>query len=285
MESFGYTAVATPRGSFAIRLRGDSAAPVVLCVHGFPDDASTFDDLASRLADAGLRVAAMNLRGYAPSPLDGTLDLPELVADLLAVADELSPGAPCGFVGHDFGAQLGYPALATSPHRFAAAVMVAGAHPAFVVRNARRSPRQLWLSRYLVFFQLGGLADRTVAKNDFAYVERLWRRWAPGFTIAEDHRARVKRTLAASMPAPVAMYRAGGFDVVEQPIAVPTLVIHGADDGCARPFLYDGQDRLFTSAHRVETWSRTGHFPHLEHPTRMADSVLDWLSPHLTTVP
>jgi len=122
--------------------------------------------------------------------------------------------------------------------RFAAAVLLSGAHPAFNVRNARRSLRQLW--------------------------------W-------------VKGTLAASMPAPVAMYRAGGFDVAEQPIDVPTLVINGADDGCARPFLCDGQDRLFTSAYRAETWPRTGHFPHLEHPGRTAESVLAWLTPHLTT--
>ncbi len=283
MESATYTTLGTCRGSFGIRWHGEGDGPVVLCQHGFPDDASTFDGLAAHLADAGLRVAAVNLRGYAPSALEGPLDLPELVADLLAVVDELSPNAPVGFVGHDFGAQLGYPAMATAPHRFAAAVLLSGAHPAFTVRNARRSLRQLWSSRYLVFFQLGGLADRAVARDDFAYVERLWCRWSPGFRLAEDHRARVKGTLAASMPAPVAMYRAGGFDVAEQPIDVPTLVINGADDGCARPFLCDGQDRLFTSAYRAETWPRTGHFPHLEHPGRTAESVLAWLTPHLTT--
>jgi pimeloyl-ACP methyl ester carboxylesterase len=284
MCRIGYSALATRRGSFGVRWHGQGDGPVVLCQHGFPDDASTFDELAANLADAGLRVAAVNLRGYAPSPLDGSLDLPELVADLLAVIDELSPDAPVGFVGHDFGAQLGYPAMASAPHRFAAAVLLAGAHPAFVTRNARRSLRQLWASRYLVFFQLGALADRAVARDDFAYVEKLWRRWAPGFTPPEEHLTRVKATLAASMPAPTAMYRAGGFNVAEQPIAVPTLVVNGADDGCARPFLGDGQERLFTAAYRAETWPATGHFPHLEHPDRSAESIRDWLLPHLATV-
>jgi pimeloyl-ACP methyl ester carboxylesterase len=87
------------------------------------------------------------------------------------------------------------------------------------------------------------------------------------------------------MPAPVAMYRAGGFNVAEEPIAVPTLVINGADDGCARPFLCDGQEELFTSAYRAETWPRTGHFPHLEQPDRTARSIIDCLLPHLTTAP
>lgn len=281
MNQTAFTSLVTGRGSFGLRWHGDGDGPVIVCQHGFPDDASTFDDLAAHLVDAGLRVAAVNLRGYAPSPLDGSLEMPDLVEDLLAVIDELSPDAPVGFVGHDFGAQIAYPAMAAAPHRFSAAVLLAGAHPAFVMRNARRSLRQLWMSRYIIFFQLGGLADRAVARDDFAYVDRLWRRWAPGFIPSAEHLARVKRTLATSMPAPVAMYRSGGFDVAEQPIAVPTLVVNGADDGCARPFLGDGQERLFTSAYQTETWPGTGHFPHLEYPERAAHRILDWLSSHL----
>ena len=271
--------LSTSRGSFGVRQHGEDG-PVVVCVHGFPDDASTYDRLAASLAEAGYRVAAVNLRGYAPSPLDGSLDLDALVEDLLAVVDALSPDAPVGFVGHDYGAQLGYPALARAPHRFRAAVLLAGAHPAVLQRNARRSLRQLWMSRYIVFFQFGALADRRVARDDFAYVERLWRRWAPGFTPPPGHLAQVKRTLAASMPAPVAMYRGGGFTVPEEPIAVPTLFVCGTDDGCALPLLADGQDRLFSADYRAERWEATGHFPHLEHPTRTAEAVLEWFRGH-----
>lgn len=42
------------------------------------------------------------------------------------------------------------------------------------------------------------------------------------------------------------MYRAGGFAVPLDDIAVPTLYITGRDDGCALPFLADGQEALFT---------------------------------------
>lgn len=274
-----WTHVPTLRGSFGVRQHGGDG-PVVLCVHGFPDDASTFDGLAGSLAGAGYRVVAVNLRGYAPSPLDGSLDLDALVEDLLAVVDALSPDGPVGFIGHDYGAQLAYAVLARNPHRFRAAVLLAGAHPAVLQRNARRSPRQLWMSRYIVFFQLGSIADRRVARNDFAYVERLWRRWAPGFTPPTGHLAQVKRTLAASMPAPVGMYRGSGFSVPEEPIAVPTLFVCGADDGCALPSLADGQETLFTADYRAQRWEGTGHFPHLEHPARTADAILGWLADH-----
>lgn len=224
----------TARGSFGIRRTGDRSAPLVLCVHGFPDDASTFDGLAESLADGGYQVAAVYLRGYHPPPLEGPLALDALVEDLLAVTDTLAPGDPAAYVGHDFGAQLGYAILLRYPSRFRAAVLLAGAHPASVARNSRRLPRQLWMSRYIVFFQLGPLADRAVARNDFAAVDRLWRRWAPGFDPPSERLAHVKQTLRARMPGPVAMYRAGGFNIGTDLIGTPTLFITGADDGCVR---------------------------------------------------
>jgi len=280
-----YTDLVTGRGVFGVRRHGTSG-PMVVCLHGFPDDASTYDGLAAAVAATGFRLVAVNLRGYAPSPLDGPLGLDDLVEDLLAVVDALSPDAPVALIGHDYGAQLAYPALARAPHLFSAAVLLAGAHPAVLQRNARRHPRQLWMSRYIVFFQLGALADRRVARADFAYVDALWRRWAaPGFAIPTGHLDQVKRTLAASMPAPVAMYRGGGFAVAEQQIPVPTLCISGAKDGCALPELADGQERLFTGGYAARVWADTGHFPHLEQPGRTAAAVTEWLSAHAARVP
>lgn len=272
-----YDSIVTQRGTFGVRHRGASG-PLVVCLHGFPDDASTFDALAAALALAGYRVAAVNLRGYAPSPLDGPLDLDSLVEDLFAVIDELSPNDPVFLVGHDYGAQISYPAMAHRPDRFAAASLFSGAHPALVQRNARRSLRQVWMSRYILFFQLGALADRRVARHDFAYVDRLWRRWSPGFAISPERRTHVKRTLAASMPAPVAMYRGGDFAIAEEAIAVPTRYVQGGADGCALPMLSHGQEALFSGPYTAEDWPDVGHYPHLEQPERTATSVLEWFA-------
>jgi hypothetical protein len=54
------------------------------------------------------------------------------------------------------------------------------------------------------------------------------------------------------------MYRGGGFDLRPEPIAVPTLCIAGADDGCSRPELADGQDTLFTAGYEVRIWLGLG---------------------------
>ena len=266
----------TARGAFGVRRAGPPDAPMVLCVHGFPDDASTWDELAGQLATAGYRTAAVYLRGYHPSPLSGSLALDDLVEDLVAILDELTPARPGYLVGHDYGAQLGYALLARHGSRFAAAALLAGAHPAAVARNTRRYPRQLWLSRYIVFFQLGRLADLAFTRNDFAAVDRLWRRWAPGFPPPAAHLGDVKATLRRSMPAPVAMYRAGGFGIGTEPIAVPTLYLGGEDDGCALPGLADGQDELFTAPYRALNWPSVGHFPHLESPAQTSAEITTW---------
>lgn len=268
--------IETVRGRFASRDAGPADAPLVVALHGFPDDSSTFDALAQRLVENGRRIVAPSLRGYAPSPVDGDLSLPGLVDDLIAQLDVLAPGRRVALIGHDYGAQIGYAALARHPGRFDAAVLLAGAHPEVVVANARRMPKQWWMSRYIVFFQLPKLADWAVARNDFAYVERLWRRWSPGFTVAPEHLRRVKATLAASMPGPIAMYRAGGFGIGRDPIAVPTRFIGGRDDGCLLPALAAGQDQLFTTAYDEQIWDGTGHFVHLEQPERTAEAVVDW---------
>lgn len=266
----------TSRGRFGVRTAGPADGPAVILLHGFPDDASTFDTLATELAEAGYRAYAPYLRGYAPSPLAGPLTLKALVDDLLGLADALSPNRPIGFVGHDYGAQIGYLAMTKAPQRFAAAVTLAGAHPAVINRSMRRLPRQWWMSRYIIFFQFGRWADRTVAKDDFAYVEQLWRRWSPGFTPPPEHLAHIKDTLRRSMPAPVAMYRAGGFDVPAEPIRVPTLFICGAEDGCLLPQLAEGQEALFPGGYAAQTWPGVGHFPHLERPRETGDAVVSW---------
>ncbi len=55
--------------------------------------------------------------------------------------DALTPSEPVYLIGHDYGAQIYYPAMAPRLERFAAAALLAGAHPGLVQWNARPSFR------------------------------------------------------------------------------------------------------------------------------------------------
>ena len=62
----------------------------------------------------------------------------------------------------------------------------------------------------MLFFQLRGLADRVVEARDWAFIEKLWRDWSPGWELPAEELASVKRTLAQPgvKKAALAYYRA-----------------------------------------------------------------------------
>src|SRR5947209_18552057 len=89
---------------FAYVEQGDG--PLVLLLHGFPDNALTWDRVAPVLADAGYRTVAPFMRGYPPTaqPADGRYDPAALAADIAGLVDALNGGEPAFVVGHDWGA-------------------------------------------------------------------------------------------------------------------------------------------------------------------------------------
>lgn len=70
--------------------------------------------------------------------------------------------------------------------------------------------------------------------------------------------------MVASMPAPIEMYRGGGFEVTEGPIRMPTLFLTGAADGCSLPSMADGQEREFGTTYERRILPGVGHFSQLE---------------------
>ena len=59
---------------------------------------------------------------------------------------------------------------------------------------------------------------------------------------------------------------------------MPTLVLHGARDGCVGPGLGEGQDRFVSGGYRREVLEDVGHFLHLERPAAVVDRISSWLS-------
>jgi pimeloyl-ACP methyl ester carboxylesterase len=270
------TFLETSRGRFGLLERGRRGDPVVFCLHGFPDSARTFTALLDRLAHAGYHAVAPWLRGYAPSPTDGALDGASLVADLVAQVDAIAPARAAMLVGHDFGALVTYRALVEHPARFARAVTLAVPHPAAWRAGLAHHPAQLLRSTYVAFFQIRGLSEWLVARRDFAAIDWMWRAASPTYQPAPGYLREVKHTLARSWPAPLRMYRAGGF-ATRDPVTVPVLAIHGADDGVIRPVVTAGQERYLGQGSRHEILAGAGHFVHLERPDTTAELVIGWL--------
>lgn len=273
----------------AFRGFGDSGSPLVLCVHGFPDTPSTWTPLSGPLVDAGYRVVAPWLPGYAPSSSGSALD-PMSVADrLLALIDELSPDDPVHLVGHDWGAICAYLMLYKQPSRFRAAVTLAIPHLRAIEANAPDHPTQLLRSSYIALFQIPVVSERALRLRNFAMVDKLWQIWSPGFKPDAAHMAEVKACLSESLPAPLAYYRALRSPKVvrairalltDDPMTVPTRYLHGERDGCMAPALGRGQEQYYGSMFDSVHVAEAGHFLHLERPDVVTPAIVDWVRSH-----
>jgi pimeloyl-ACP methyl ester carboxylesterase len=87
-------------------------------LHGFPQTSACWRPLLATLAAAGYRAVAPDQRGYSPTARPTTVAayrMPELVADVVAIADRLD-AEPFHLVGHDWAGWWpgGWPATAPS---------------------------------------------------------------------------------------------------------------------------------------------------------------------------
>jgi pimeloyl-ACP methyl ester carboxylesterase len=260
--------------------------PLVLCAHGFPDDARSFRAQIDPLVARGFRVVCPTMRGYAPSGVSrsGRYDAEMLGRDLALLAARLSPDAPVRLVGHDWGAIAAYAATALVPERFSHLVTLAVPHFRATLRRLAR-PAQLRRSWYVWLFQLRYLAERKLRANDLALVDRLWRDWSPGYRVAKEDLDHVKRGIAPRVPQVIAYYRAlfhpGALlgdtrRLLLAQTTVPALYFHGEDDGCCGVDLVEGMERSFLAGVDVRRVPGAGHFVHLERPDVVNAALLDF---------
>jgi len=269
----------------------------VLCLHGFPDHHRTFDLQFPCLVDAGYRPVAPLLRGYEPSS-QGPRRVRDYhpmqtASDVVAWARTLGEGRPIHLVGHDWGAIVAYAACATAPELFLSATTLAVPPLHSMEAGIRRYPVQLRNSWYTLFFQLRGIADRVVARNDFAFIERLWRDWSPGWKFPPAEMEALKQTFRQpGVPwFALAYYRATLNPFLDDSrkmrrladtrVEVPTCVVTGARDGCMDTRIYDFIEKSrFPAGYRMERIADAGHFVHRERPEETNRVLLDWLGRH-----
>ena len=268
---------------------GPERGPLALALHGFPDDPRSLFGLAGALAGAGYRVLAPYLRGYGPTgpAPDGRYDPERLGRDVLGLIRAADTERAL-VVGHDWGAVAGYAAANLEPRAIAGLVALAVPPPGVLLTNLRRDPRQLSRSAYMTLGRLPGGGRLLQARNG-ALIERLWRRWSPGWSPPTEHLARVKHTFdyPGTPEAALAYYRAllparpwklaANLRLLGGRIHPPTLILGGARDGCLGPRLYAGAEAACAGPVELRVLE-AGHWLHLERPDEVHGHVLRFAS-------
>ena len=265
--------------------------PLVLCMHGFPDNAYSFRHLLPDLAQAGFRAVAPFMRGYAPTeaPEDGRYERVLLSKDALALIDAL--GADRAFlVGNDWGAGAVSGAAVLEPQKVTKLVIIASGRADENLSMTFQYLKGTWHSHY---FQLP-TAERAVSHNDFAFIEEWWRDASPEWDIPKEVLEGVRETFRQPgvVEAALGYYRASynpslqdqslkeAHDKISAgPVTVPTLAFHGTRDRPRRldAFESEAMDRFFTGGLEKVLIPGTGHFMHQEKPDEVNPRIVEFL--------
>ncbi|HXM86059.1 MAG TPA: alpha/beta hydrolase [Solirubrobacteraceae bacterium] len=258
---------------FVVSQEGEG--PDVVLLHGFPDTPYSYEALQRELVQAGWRVTVSWLRGYHRDTIvtGRPYDFETIGRDGLALLDAI--GAPRAVVvGHDWGALIAYVMATLAPERTRGIVTLAIPHPSVL----RRTPASLFAARHFIGLKLPW-ATWSLSRRDFAYLETLYRRWAPNWTGAQrDESVRLaKQALSThtTLAAAIDYYRAlplGGSRLLEQPPQVPCLCVGGTAD-LVDAALFEASAALFPAPSRALIVDRAGHWPHREDATRVLGEI------------
>lgn len=273
---------------------GPRDAPVVLLLHGWPDDPRTWRQVAEALVQSGRRVVAPYLRGFGPTRFRDhrrrTGDLVCLGADVLQLADALKL-ENFAIIGHDWGARAAYIAACAEPRRATHLV-------ALSVGWGTNSPDQklslvqahnYWY-HWLFALDRGEQFVRSERRALTRYITDLWAVAArmsderfdelcesfdnPDWADVVLHSYRVRWGLAEQDADCIQM----SDKIASNPvIRVPTLVIHGGSDPCNDPATSEKREELFSGYYAREVISGAGHFPQWETPEQCSNHILEFL--------
>jgi pimeloyl-ACP methyl ester carboxylesterase len=166
------------------------------------------------------------------------------------------------------------------------AVPYQGAFPTSFITN----PAQQRRSWYIFFFQMPW-AETAVAHDNFAFIERLWQEWSPGWHYPPETIAAVKETLRQPgvLTAALSYYRHSFNAAHHSPalayirarrgeaIDVPALYLHGREDGGIGAEVTEGMEASFSRGLKKYIIPGAGHFVHQEKPAEVNRLLLAFL--------
>ncbi len=245
---------------FDVVENGPPGGTPVVCLHGFPQDAHAFDDMADVLVERGCHVLAPDQRGYSPRarpPRRRDYMLRETVLDALALLDAFGIEA-AHVVGHDWGAVVGWLLAARHPDRVRGLAALSVAHPSAILASVPVST-QLLRTAYVAFFQIPAVPEAVYLADEGGALRRLLVSTGLGEADADRYTLRMREP--GALTAALNWYRALPLHL---PMAgrarVPTLLVRGAEEPFVTRQAAVLTQRFTTDDHRYVELAGAGHW-------------------------
>lgn len=254
--------------------------PVVLLLHGFPDSHQVWRKQVGPLVRAGYRVVAPDLRGFGDAPTPPAVSdykLLKVLGDVVGLLDVLEI-RQARVVGHDWGAVVSWYLAAYYPARVERLMVMSVGAPWNPEFNSIAQRERSW---YSLFFQIEGVAEAQLQKNDWALLRGLSRNEGD-IEAAIEHFAR-PGTLTAGLN----WYRANSKPAMPAPDGTPPPPAPVVN--CNVVGVWSERDHYLTEAQmktsgglvngkwHYERVADAGHWMMLERPRHVTELILEFL--------
>jgi pimeloyl-ACP methyl ester carboxylesterase len=261
------------------------AGPLTLLLHGFPEFWYSWRAQLPALAAAGRRAVALDLRGYnlSEKPSYG-YDVATLSADIREVIGALGE-READVIGHDWGGMIAWVVALREPDYLRRLAIINAPHPATIVRDLVRNPRQLRRSSYIGLFQLRGVAEEAIRRRDYALLRRTFRAADRGHAWLTDDdiqrfvdAAARPGVLTAALEYYRQLVRKGPTPLSPMRVILsPTLVLWGELDPYMGPELLKGLDPWVRHL-TLQRFPTAGHWLNQQEPERVNEALAAFLS-------
>ena len=266
------------RGLTFTALEAKGKGEPVLLLHGFPETSLMWTRVMAALADAGYHCLAPDQRGYSPGARPTAVEAyryEELVDDAFALGRTLGPRFH--LVGHDWGAIVGWVALATNPSQIASFTAMAIPHYEAWTRGVYEDPAMAnYRDRLLKTWMTEGEGEAWLSPET---LKNMWRAKPP----EEAAKAVARMQEPGIKTAALNWYRASRGhkraieDIHVWGVTVPTLLVWGSRD--VGKWAVAQAAASMKGDYRVAELDG-GHFIVDEQPARVAEEVLAHLRAH-----
>ncbi|WP_280155160.1 alpha/beta hydrolase [Piscinibacter sp. XHJ-5] len=284
--------------AFETHGRRTTNMPIML-LHGFPDDATAWNEVGGRLAAAGRHAIAPHVRGCGPTrflsketPRSG--QVAARARDVVHLMDGLQIERAI-VVGQDWGAATAQALAMLHPQRVDKLVVLNG-HGLLNMAVFAQGKRPSWATFHAGWYQWlfqSAIAEPLLRQDAAGLARYLWQQWSPGWRFSEEVFAAVARSLANPdwVDVVLSAYRppdadphadprdaAAGRQLATAPaITQPTLNLQGARDGVD---LFEdtqlGQEAFYRGGFRCARLEGCGHFLQRERPDEVASLLLEF---------